>query len=288
MLKTANKANLVIFRSDDVYSRNRDHDRPKSKPDSRDRKYDRQPHREKRGEMPNVDERKSVAYNQDNQDSVQKDDRYFIVKCNNYKNLDISMSKRIWATTKSNERKLDRAFREAENVYLIFSIQGSGNFQGYARMVSAVTLDSCPDFGSTNLGGVFSIEWICKGDIAFHYTQDLFNPWNENKKVQISRDGQELEPSVGEALCALWTQVFPDARQQRQQRPSMAYAPEYHMDQGVAMHQTQQLDPSQPYAVVDGPPQAQVCPLSDKSFSMVCPFLRLKIGTLFMLGKEKT
>lgn len=40
------------------------------------------------------------------------------------------------------------------------------------------------------LGGVFSVEWIHKESLPFHCTQHILNPWNESKRVQISRDGQ--------------------------------------------------------------------------------------------------
>ena len=43
-----------------------------------------------------------------------------------------------------------------------------------------------------------------RGEVAFLHTLHLKNPWNENKPVKISRDGQEVEPGVGEELCRLW------------------------------------------------------------------------------------
>ena len=42
------------------------------------------------------------------------------------------------------------------------------------------------------------------GELSFLHTLPLKNPWNENKPVKISRDGQEVEPGVGEQLCRLW------------------------------------------------------------------------------------
>ena len=239
------------------YQRNRDYDnqRPRQSPrDRRNGEYDSR-WNDENGRQ-GSDEKKIIDV-KDSNNFAPKADRYFIVKCNNYKNLEIAMSRGIWATTKSNERKLDRAYGDGGNVYLIFSIQGSGNFQGYAKMVSEVTEKICSDFGSVNLGGTFSIQWICKGDIPFQFTQELTNPWNENKKVQISRDGQELEPSVGAALCSLWDQVGqPLAMQQQQLTPGA----EYQVDAIPGM-QTAQLDPAQAYAVVEGQPQAQVCQL---------------------------
>ncbi|XP_066911197.1 3'-5' RNA helicase YTHDC2-like [Clytia hemisphaerica] len=137
-------------------------------------------------------------------DEKRRERSYFILKCNNEKNMGISFDRSIWATTKSNEKRLHRAFKDSEEVYLVFSVQGSGRFQGVAKMISGISDKQCEDFGSANLGGVFDIEWIHQEELPFQATQHLANPWNDNKKVQISRDAQELEPSVGKALVNLW------------------------------------------------------------------------------------
>ncbi|KAJ7384544.1 3'-5' RNA helicase ythdc2 [Desmophyllum pertusum] len=112
--------------------------------------------------------------------------------------------KGIWATTLANEKKLNRAFKETKHVILVFSVQGSGHFQGYAQMTSPIGKDKSPEFGSSSLSGVFSVDWIKKASIPFQQAHHLVNPWNDHKKVQISRDGQELEPKIGEELCKLW------------------------------------------------------------------------------------
>lgn len=57
-------------------------------------------------------------------------------------------------------------------------------------MTSVVSQDSCQDWGLTGLGGLFSVEWIRKESLPFSRTQHILNPWNDNKRVQVSRDGQ--------------------------------------------------------------------------------------------------
>lgn len=126
------------------------------------------------------------------------------MKSSNIRNIDISQQKGIWSTTPSNEAKLTKAFLEDNLIILIFSVQGSGHFQGYARMTSVNSRESCQDWGFMGLGGVFSVEWIHKESLPFQCTQHILNPWNDNKKVQISRDGQELEPQAGSQLLLLW------------------------------------------------------------------------------------
>uniref|UniRef100_A0A671M4S5 RNA helicase n=1 Tax=Sinocyclocheilus anshuiensis TaxID=1608454 RepID=A0A671M4S5_9TELE len=133
--------------------------------------------------------------------------RYFIMKSSNMRNIDLSQQRGIWSTTPNNELKLTQAFVESSAVFLIFSVQGSGHFQGYARMASAVSGERCLDWGSTGLGGVFGVEWIRKEGLPFQLTQQLLNPWNDNKRVQISRDAQELEPQTGSQLLQLWERI---------------------------------------------------------------------------------
>ena len=47
--------------------------------------------------------------------------------------LDLSVEKGLWATQRHNEGILDQAFRTSKDVYLIFSVNKSGEFYGYAK-----------------------------------------------------------------------------------------------------------------------------------------------------------
>ncbi|BFZ62719.1 hypothetical protein YB2330_003829 [Saitoella coloradoensis] len=64
--------------------------------------------------------------------------RYFIIKSLSKENLDLSLQNGVWATQAHNEIVLDQAYRSAENVYLIFSANKTGEYYGYARMTSPV------------------------------------------------------------------------------------------------------------------------------------------------------
>ncbi|THV01827.1 hypothetical protein K435DRAFT_925178 [Dendrothele bispora CBS 962.96] len=64
--------------------------------------------------------------------------RYFILKSLSQFNLDLSVQKGLWATQKHNEGILDQAFRTSKEVYIIFGVNKSGEFYGYARMVGPV------------------------------------------------------------------------------------------------------------------------------------------------------
>ncbi|KIM40978.1 hypothetical protein M413DRAFT_28080 [Hebeloma cylindrosporum] len=65
-------------------------------------------------------------------------ERYFILKSLTQEDLDISVSRGVWATQKHNEEILDQAFRTSKRVNLIFGVNKSGEFYGYARMSGPV------------------------------------------------------------------------------------------------------------------------------------------------------
>ncbi|GJN73072.1 hypothetical protein PLICBS_007148 [Purpureocillium lilacinum] len=68
-------------------------------------------------------------------------DRFFILKSLTMEDLDLSVSTGIWATQSHNEESLNNAFKSADNVYLIFSANKSGEYFGYARMTSEINED---------------------------------------------------------------------------------------------------------------------------------------------------
>ncbi|KAL9112492.1 MAG: hypothetical protein Q9227_003334 [Pyrenula ochraceoflavens] len=69
-------------------------------------------------------------------------EKYFVVKSLTIEDLELSARNGIWATQAHNEAALNKAFKTAENVYLIFSANKSGEYFGYARMVSAIDEDA--------------------------------------------------------------------------------------------------------------------------------------------------
>ncbi|KAJ7774154.1 YT521-B-like domain-containing protein [Mycena maculata] len=64
--------------------------------------------------------------------------RFFILKSLTQGELDTSVRSGVWATQRHNEDILDRAFRTAQDVFLVLSANKSGEFYGYARMVGPV------------------------------------------------------------------------------------------------------------------------------------------------------
>ena len=54
----------------------------------------------------------------------------------------------------------------------------------------------------------FRVEWIRTDPLPFFRTRHIRNPWNQGREVKVSRDGTELEPSVGRQLLDEWDRSF--------------------------------------------------------------------------------
>ncbi|KAK4802500.1 hypothetical protein SAY86_000703 [Trapa natans] len=134
--------------------------------------------------------------------------RYFIIKSLNYQNIQLSVERGIWATQVMNEPILEEAFNNSAKVILIFSVNMSGFFQGYAQMISSIgwrrdNVWSQGNGRSNPWGRSFKVKWLCLNELPFQKTLHLRNPLNNNRPVKISRDCQELPQDVGETLCEL-------------------------------------------------------------------------------------
>jgi hypothetical protein len=61
--------------------------------------------------------------------------KYFLIKSFNHEFLEASRRDRIWVTKAQNATILGNAFRDAEEVLLIYSVNQSYAVQGYVREV---------------------------------------------------------------------------------------------------------------------------------------------------------
>ena len=64
--------------------------------------------------------------------------------------------------------------------------------------------DTRDDGTGSALDRAFRIEWIRTDSLPFYRTRHLRNPWNRGREVKVSRDGTELEPTVGQQLLDKW------------------------------------------------------------------------------------
>ena len=102
---------------------------------------------------------------------------------------------------------------------LIFSVNSSGCFQGYARMVTPFGRQKGRWTGDAGiLGPTFGIQWELLHDLPFATTAHLHNPLNEGLPVKVSRDGQEVPYDIGCALVGLMEKAALEAGTLRPQR----------------------------------------------------------------------
>jgi len=97
---------------------------------------------------------------------------------------------------------LNEAFLKSPYVILVFSVNSSGCFQGYAKMTGLVGTSTKTHIFA-GFGRAFDIRWLRLYDLDFSEVASICNPWNEGKSVKISRDGQELPNGVGKELCGM-------------------------------------------------------------------------------------
>lgn len=64
--------------------------------------------------------------------------RFFILKSLRSDDLDRSIETGYWATQPHNENVLDQAYRNSETVFLIFGVNQTGQFHGYAKMAGPI------------------------------------------------------------------------------------------------------------------------------------------------------
>ncbi|RMJ08031.1 hypothetical protein CDV36_012371 [Fusarium kuroshium] len=74
-------------------------------------------------------------------ETTSQKDKFFILKSLTVEDLELSVRTGIWATQAHNEDALNTAFQGADSVYLVFSANKSGEYFGYARMISQIDED---------------------------------------------------------------------------------------------------------------------------------------------------
>lgn len=126
-----------------------------------------------------------------------KDSQFFIIKCANEKNLEISQQNEEWATTTFNQDKLDKAYKSCANVILFFSVNKSTRFQGMAKMISGLTNRVSREWQTegVRLGYSFKVKWIVTSDMLFANIGTLKALNGES--IRKARDTTEIGPDVG-------------------------------------------------------------------------------------------
>ncbi|CAG8582069.1 6787_t:CDS:10 [Funneliformis caledonium] len=115
--------------------------------------------------------------------------RYFILKSLTQDDLDISVKSGLWATQPHNEAALNKAFKSAENVYLIFSANKSGEFYGYAKMKSQISKEMTTE----------TVQWTPIDEAALAASSSRPSP-NQDEKSRKKSQEEENEDLEDDAI----------------------------------------------------------------------------------------
>ena len=133
-------------------------------------------------------------------DSINSNSKFFVIKSFSEEDVHKSIKYNVWSSSKDGNLTLSNAFRITEenkgNVYLFFSCNGSGRYQGVARMKTPC--DETKTFGLwTQDGkwpGLFDVEWLFIKDVPFKEFKNIIITMKdgEMKPISNSRDTQEI------------------------------------------------------------------------------------------------
>ncbi|TVT99891.1 hypothetical protein EJB05_54702 [Eragrostis curvula] len=115
-----------------------------------------------------------------------------------------SIKYNVWASTPGGNKRLDAAYLEAKEksnsslVFLLFSVNTSGQFVGLAEMVGRVDFDKTVEhWQQDKWTGCFPVKWHIVKDIPNGLLKHIILEYNENKPVTNSRDTQEVKLEQG-------------------------------------------------------------------------------------------
>jgi len=143
-------------------------------------------------------------YNKTEFPETYADAKFFIIKSYSEDDVHKSIKYNVWASTQNGNKKLDAAYREAQQksegcpVFLFFSVNTSGQFVGVAEMVGAVDFNKSLEYWQQDKWiGCFPVKWHIVKDLPNGLLKHIILEYNENKPVTNSRDTQEVKLPQG-------------------------------------------------------------------------------------------
>ncbi|XP_014491361.1 uncharacterized protein LOC106753967 isoform X1 [Vigna radiata var. radiata] len=132
------------------------------------------------------------------------DAKFFVIKSYSEDDIHKSIKYSVWASTPNGNKKLDAAYQEAKGktggcpIFLLFSVNTSGQFVGLAEMLGPVDFGKSVDYWQQDRWtGCFSVKWHVIKDIPNSALRHITLENNENKPVTNSRDTQEVKFEKG-------------------------------------------------------------------------------------------
>lgn len=145
-----------------------------------------------------------------------KSAKFFVIKSFMEEDVHKAMKYQVWSSTVEGNKRLNTAYLESKKtnapVFLLFSVNGSRQFIGVARMTSEVNFKGkCTHWmQSDKWMGIFKLEWLFIKDIPNREFTHLLVAWNENKPVTNMRDAQEVPLEQGAAMLRIFKSYSTD------------------------------------------------------------------------------
>lgn len=140
-----------------------------------------------------------------------KDAKFFIIKSYSEDNIHKSIKYGVWASTPNGNKKLDAAYREAQEkpglcpIFLFFSVNASGQFCGVAEMTGPIDFQRNVDYWQQDKwSGQFPVKWHIIKDVSNSQFRHIILENNDNKPMTNSRDTQEVAFEQGVEVLTIF------------------------------------------------------------------------------------
>lgn len=117
--------------------------------------------------------------------------KFFVIKSYTEADIHAAIRHNCWSSTVLGNKRLNKAFTKTKeaDVYLFFSVNGSGQFCALARMMGPVDFEKHASCWSDS-------KWKGSFPVKFHYICNIRNRHFKNMNVQMVRDGVQCYSSV--------------------------------------------------------------------------------------------
>ncbi|KAJ0555386.1 putative YTH domain-containing protein [Helianthus annuus] len=155
-------------------------------------------------------------YNKTEFPETYEDAKFFIIKSYSEDDVHKSIKYNVWASTQNGNKKLDAAYREAQQkseacpiflfsryifllpLNILYLVNTSGQFVGVAEMVGPVDFNKSLEYWQQDKWiGCFPVKWHIVKDLPNSLLKHIILEYNENKPVTNSRDTQEVKLAQG-------------------------------------------------------------------------------------------
>ncbi|KAL1211556.1 YTH domain-containing protein ECT1 [Cardamine amara subsp. amara] len=141
--------------------------------------------------------------------------KFFVIKSYSEDDVHNSIKYGMWSSTPTGNKKLNVAYYEAKEnsaecpVYLLFSVNASGQFVGLAEMVGPVDFNKTMEYWQQDKWiGCFPVKWHIIKDIPNSLLRHITLANNENKPVTNSRDTQEVNLEHGTKIIKIFKEYM--------------------------------------------------------------------------------